>query len=140
MIKLTGLDPRWQKYIEGIAPDYHGRKLPDGSTQWGGFPCEEVHQVDTLAEAQGIRFYCPICYVKNNGPQGTHIVAVSFEGRGVLPHQGSHGKNGPSRWVVAGGTGFDDLQLTPSILLGGGCNWHGFVGSSGAPPGYVITI
>ena len=22
---------------------------------------------------------------------------------------------------------FDDITLTPSIALGGGCNWHGFV-------------
>lgn len=141
MIKLTELRPEWQKYKLGVAEPDHGRKLPDGTMQWGGFPCEEIWRVDTLAEAQGIGFLCPVCFEKNKGPKGTHRVFVTFADRGATDAQGSHNKEGkPSRWVVAGGSGFDDLQLTPSIQLGGGCNWHGFVGSSGAPPGYVITV
>ena len=51
------------------------------------------------------------------------------------------------RWSIVGGTGFSDLQLSPSILTDFGLDenkqpviWHGFVGINGAPPGHVITI
>lgn len=141
MIKLTELNPQFVRYMLGIAPDYHGRHLPDGSIQWGGFPTEEVHNVDTLAEAQGIWFLCPVCFTKNGGAIGTHSVDVTFEGRGATEKQGSHDHTGkPSRWNVSG-TGYDDLVLTPSILLTPpGCGWHGFIGSSGVPPGMVSAI
>jgi len=68
-----------------------------------------------------------LCFKQNSGPVGTHACEVSFQGRGVLPEQGSHNKDGePVRWNVSG-TGFSDLTLTPSIQLQGGCNWHGFI-------------
>lgn len=31
-----------------------------------------------IAEAQGIWFLCPACFVKNQGPIGTHMVLVWF--------------------------------------------------------------
>lgn len=83
--------------------------------------------VETVAEANGIRFLCPLCFTANSGAAGTHGVQVTFAGRSVPDHLGSHAKDGsPSRWNVAGTT-FVDLTLTPSILLTGGCAWHGFV-------------
>jgi hypothetical protein len=135
-MKLTQLNAYFVRYVVGVAPDYHGRKLPDGTTQWGGFPVQEIHHVDTLAEAQGIWFLCPLCFTKNGGSVGTHSVDVTFEGRGAADDQGSHDSTGkPSRWSVSG-TCMDDLCLAPSILLAGpGCGWHGFVGNSGVPPG-----
>lgn len=94
-----------------------------------------LHEVDTLAEAQGITFLCPKCYGVNGGCIGTHEVQVTFRDRGVLDHQGAHNTDGrPTRWAVSG-MGFDDIVIQPSILLQGGCGWHGFVGSSGVPPG-----
>ena len=81
----------------------------------------------SLAEAQGLWFLCPLCFAQNHGNVGTHACEVTFEGRGVLPEQGSHNKEGkPTRWNVAGST-FADLTITPSIQLQGGCNWHGFI-------------
>lgn len=32
--------------------------------------------------AQGIWFLCPLCFEKNKGPVGTHMVEVSFTGPG----------------------------------------------------------
>lgn len=95
-------------------------------------------RVETLAEGQGIFMMCPLCFQKNKGAVGTHWVDVTFAGRGVPDHLGSHNDKGkPTRWSVIGGTGLNDLALSPSILLLGGCNWHGFVGSSGVPPGHA---
>lgn len=83
--------------------------------------------VNSLSEAQGIWFLCPKCFVQNKGNIGTHMVDVTFAGRGALDSQGSHGNDGkPTRWVVSG-TDFSNLTLQPSVLLEGGCAWHGFV-------------
>lgn len=90
-----------------------------------------VH-VDAVAKAQGVMLLCPGCYVKNGGEVGTHSIEVTFRDRGVPDHLGSHDRNGqPSRWA-ASGTGLRDLSLSPSVDCG--C-WHGFIGSSGVPPG-----
>lgn len=96
-MKLTDLEPEFHRYE--TRPD--GEYLPDAAT---------------VADAQGIMFVCPACK--------THHIQVAFRNRGVLDHQGSHGKDGkPTRWAVSG-TGFADLTLQPSVDCG--C-WHGFV-------------
>lgn len=78
--------------------------------------------VDTIGEAQGVMFLCPRCY-RANAEAGTHYVMVWFRGRGVPDTE----VPGPGRWGASGG-GYADLTLSPSIqLLGGGCDWHGFV-------------
>lgn len=99
------------------------------------------HDVETVAEADHIMFLCPACFAKNDGPVGTHSVMVSFAGRNIPDDAGSRGAQGPTRWE-ASGTNLDDLVLTPSILLNSSgpadtCHWHGFVGSSGIPPGHA---
>lgn len=105
-MKLTDLEPQFIKYESGGVIDPRGI---------------------TLAEAQGLWFLCPLCFAQNNGPVGTHACETSFEGRGVLPEQGSHNKEGkPVRWNVSG-TDFSNLTLTPSVQLQGGCNWHGHI-------------
>lgn len=144
MPKLRDLDARFIQHKTGIADAGHGRVMPDGSTQWGGFETEEMHTVATLAEAHSIWFGCPKCYgINGNTMKGTHSVMVSFEGRNLPEGYGSRNSEGkPSRWAVSG-TGLDDLVLTPSIFLKVendkgeplGCYWHGFVGSNGVPPG-----
>lgn len=80
-----------------------------------------------FADAQGIHFLCPVCFAKNGGAVGTHWCDVTFEGRGATPSQGSHGTDdAPTRWNVTGDS-FENLSTTPSILLIGGCAWHGFI-------------
>jgi hypothetical protein len=83
--------------------------------------------VNTLAEAHGIFFLCPLCFEKNGDPVGTHGVICWFCGVAdtISPK--------PGRWQPSG-TGIDDLTLngcpgkTRSVqLLGGGCQWHGYV-------------
>ena len=140
MPKLTDLDARFIRHEKGIAEEDHGRPMPDGSIRWGGFEIETMRTVDSLAEAHGIMFGCPKCYVVNgNSMKGTHQVLVSFAGRSFPEQYGSHDSEGkPSRWQVSG-TGMNDLVCSPSILLvGPGCGWHGFIGSSGVSPGHAV--
>lgn len=85
-------------------------------------PTEVYTHVDTLAEADGIFFECPLCR--------SHQVSPTFAGRAVPDHLGSQNREGkPSRWTATG-TGYHDLTLQPSIDLSGqhsGCQWHGYV-------------
>lgn len=74
-----------------------------------------------LAQAQGLRMLCP-------GAGCKHRINVSFADRGVPDHLGSHAREGvPSRWVVAAGSGLDDLTLQPSVDVGTPSCWHGYV-------------
>ncbi len=82
-----------------------------------------------LAEASGVKFLCPKCFAANNGPVGTHAVICWSRSRGV-PDDATPG---PGRWRLDG-TGLHDLTLNAdlpsgarSVLLIGGCGWHGFV-------------
>lgn len=82
--------------------------------------------VDTLAEADGIVFLCPLCFAANAGPIGTHSVICWFEGK--VPDEVSPK---PGRWNPVGSS-IDDLTFVPgaksnSVQLLGGCNWHGFI-------------
>lgn len=113
-----------------LAHEGHGRKRPDGSIQWGGFEVDSFVPVDTLAEADGVWFLCPKCFKANGGAKGTETVCILWnEGPGTRFNRGV-------RWELSKeSTCMDDLVLTPSIQTHGGCEWHGFVGSSGVPPG-----
>lgn len=130
-MKLTDLDPHFLRYEtrEEI------RRVVEGDPEtWRerGSPCKEVlgpvHYmiyVETLAEAQGIMFLCPKC-IAENPDKGAHGIGVTFRDRGVLPAQGMQNKQGPVRWGVSG-TSYEDLTITPSVLLLAGCEWHGFI-------------
>lgn len=86
----------------------------------------EVHKyVDSLSEADGVMFLCPKCFSANHGRVGTHMVICWFSGKvsdDVFPK--------PGRWNPSG-NGLSDLTFVgpgaASVLLGGGCDWHGFV-------------
>jgi hypothetical protein len=84
----------------------------------------------SLAEAQGIEFLCPKCFAENNGPVGTHAVICWFKGK--VPDSVSPK---PGRWNPSG-TCIDDLTFVPpgafSVLLTGGCGWHGYVKNGSA--------
>jgi|SRR5581483_523604 len=81
-----------------------------------------LERVDSLAEAQGIRFVCPKCFVSNNGPIGTHYIICLFRDKGIP----NNIMQTIARWFVSG-KDFSDLTLTPSILLPDNCMWHGFI-------------
>lgn len=106
-MRLTELQPHFLKWID--------------ATHW--------QMVDRIEDAQGIQFLCPLCFARNNGAARTHSVICWSRSRGVP--EDAH--PGPGRWMMIG-TGYDDLTLNAdppsterSVLLTGGCGWHGFV-------------
>jgi hypothetical protein len=109
-LKLTDLKPKFTRWA-GLG------KYGSGSFAF----------VKTLKEADNIWFLCPKCFASNGGSKGTHAIRIDFR-EGQTPDANvMHNKQGqPVRWAVQG-TGFDDLTLSPSILIEGGCAWHGFI-------------
>jgi hypothetical protein len=110
-MRLRDLDPQFLRFERGE----DGRIL--------------FRYVDTLADAQGIKFLCPKCFSENQGPIGTHGVICWSRSRGVP----DDARPNPGRWTLDG-TGYDDLTLNGdppgaarSVLLTSGCAWHGFV-------------
>jgi len=102
-------------------------KLTDLEAEFLKYVTEDsFHHVDTLAEADGLLFLCPKCFQQNSGPVGTHSVICWFEG-----HVPDDAEPKPGRWNPTG-SGIGDLSFVPgrkshSVLLLGGCGWHGFV-------------
>lgn len=96
--------------------------------------CEEgriIAPAETLAEADGVLFLCPKCFVANQRNVGTHWVLCWFEGK--VPDERDPK---PGRWNPVG-TGLDDLTFVPgrkshSVLITTGCRWHGFVANGRA--------
>jgi hypothetical protein len=117
-MRLLDLEPKFLRWALETAPASLGRKLPDGTTQWGGFDSDTFHCAASLQEADGIEFDCPLC--------SDHRLHVYFQGRNVPPHLGKDSAGNTARWS-ASGTGFEDLTLQPSILVKYPCGWHGFV-------------
>ncbi len=105
-MKLIDLDPQFLKNLDDVTSQY----------------------VDTIAEADGIQFLCPVCWKKNGGPVGTHVIHCWNPS---VP-QTKTPKGG--RWNLVG-TGFHDLSLvagSSSVLIkneDGTEHWHGFVKS-----------
>jgi hypothetical protein len=131
-MKLRDLEAYFTKYRERDVDmtSWEDTNAHPGKTRVGGY-----HEVTTLAEADGIWFLCPKCFIVNGGDVGTHMVMVGFRDR-CPPGSYTQNKDGQdTRWAVIGGSGMDDLQLTPSISIEACCGWHGFVGSSNVPPG-----
>lgn len=139
-MRLTELEPTFVRYEMKV--ETWTRVLGDPMTYKDGDPTEEVtgsreHTIlgVPFAEAQGIEFLCPKCFTANGGAVGTHWCNVTFADRGVPDEAGSHNTEGkPTRWTVSGDT-FETLVTSPSILLEGGCGWHGFIGQTA--PGEV---
>ena len=76
--------------------------------------------VDTIEEAKGIRYLCPVCFAANGGSVGTHGIV------NMTPVVGQEFRPTPGRWDFVG-TGLDDLSLvagSSSIAITGGCNAH----------------
>lgn len=127
-MKLRDLQAYFTRYVEcAVDPTVFvdGVMHPDGIER-------SYHRVELLAEADGVWFKCPKCF----GTEHPHRVNIGFRGR-CPPGSYTKGSDGQdTRWDLSlGSSGLDDLVLTPSIQSLGGCEWHGFVGSSGVPPG-----
>lgn len=78
-----------------------------------------------VADADGIIFKCPKCFVKNKGPVGTHSVICWKPSVPLTIHPK------PGRWEFVGHS-FYDLSLkasSSSVLLLGGCGAYFFVES-----------
>ena len=133
-MNLAALEARFVRYEDKVETWRVVDRQPGPGETAADVPSHEVTgpktysvPVASFAEAQGVWFLCPLCFEKNGGNVGTHWCEVTFAGRGALDHQGSHGSDGrPTRWN-ASGTSLADLTTTPSILLGGGCAWHGYI-------------
>lgn len=103
-----------------LKPEFKIRELRDGR--------EILVTVDSIQEAQGVWFLCPKCWTERGGPRGTHRVLCWSRSRGIPDDVDPK----PGRWTLEG-TGLDDLTLgaepgqSRSVLLLGGCGWHGFV-------------
>lgn len=131
-MRLTDLEPTFVRYE--MQTDTWTRVLGDPKTHKPGDPTEEVtgpreHTILDVpfADAQGIQFLCPKCFLANDGTKGTHGIDVTFADRGVPDDMGAHNSAGkPTRWTVTGDR-FENLTTTPSILIEGGCAWHGFI-------------
>jgi len=97
--------------------------------EWEG-PCDHIVDVDTIAEADGIRMLCPKCYDDPPvGPVGTHSV-ICWSPKISQDHDPK-----PGRWDLVG-TSIDDLTLvagSSSVLIQGGCHAHFFVRG-----GYIV--
>lgn len=80
---------------------------------------EYLVKVDSISEAQGIKFRCPKCW---KGKDTHHVICWNPS---IPPDVGPK----PGRWTLVG-TGIEDLTLvagSSSIQLLGGCCWHGFI-------------
>ena len=108
-MKLTDLEPTFLRYENrGDQHIYH-------------------HRVETVAEAHGVLFLCPKCFLANGGAKGTHAILCWSRSAGTP----ETAKPLPGRWALAG-TSFEDLTLNGdvggnenrSVLLLSGCNAH----------------
>ena len=97
--------------------------LCDLQPKWIRWRPEGTRIVQTAAEANGIRFKCPKCFVTNEGPVGTHSIICWAPG--VPPTEYPTG----GRWQLVGAS-FDTLTLvanSSSVAVEGGCKAHFFV-------------
>lgn len=74
---------------------------------------------------QGLTFRCPHCV-----DSGQRLaVAVHLDGTNMDPNPENPQQWGAGErvWTFAGGQGFDDLSITPSVDASAGGHWHGCI-------------
>jgi hypothetical protein len=110
-VKLTELDPQFVCWTQENWPDAQGKYC--------------YNQVDSIAEANGVIFLCPLCFVANQRSNiGVHSICCWAPG--VPQHEHLVG---PGRWSMSG-TGYADLTLSASsssISVTSGCKAHFFI-------------
>lgn len=100
-MKLIKLEPHWMKRVNA----------------------REFQDVDSIQEADGIRFLCPKCFADKGNKIGVHSCIC------WAPSVPQDTSPTPGRWDLVG-TSFDDLTLvagSSSILLTSGCMAHFFI-------------
>lgn len=107
-VPFTALEPAFIRYLE-----------QDGKVSF---------EASNIADAHGIMFLCPKCYLANGGPVGTHRVVCWSRRRGTP----EHATPGPGRWYWSGAdfarlTLNGDTGASSSVKLEGGCRWHGHI-------------
>jgi hypothetical protein len=108
-VKYAPYQDTWTEVHDGIHKEVSGIR-------------QAWNHVETLAEADGVAFLCPACWIKNNGPVGTDTVLCWFKGK--VPDD-LHPL--PGRWNPQG-TGLDDLTFVgPGAYSVGHSHWHGYV-------------
>lgn len=140
-IKLVDLRPRFLRWEERV--ETYQRHKDDGSLSGTNHFCtDDCYETvtgpraywpwaESLKDAMGVEFLCPVCSIANKGAVGTHAVICWSRSRGVP----DAARPGPGRWKMDG-TDFGDLTLNAdppgtarSVKLEGGCGWHGHVTS-----------
>lgn len=125
-MKLSELQPEWVNYTGdgGLRrfSDKHSRidysvTYPDGEVD-----VDAPESSEEIANADGVMFLCPVCFVKNGGPIRTEHVLCWLKDRPNVP---ADAVPGPGRWT-ASGTSFEDLTLSPSVNVDHE-HWHGYV-------------
>lgn len=84
---------------------------------------EHFTKVESVKDANGVRFLCPKCFKDNGGAVGTHQILC------WSPDVPQSTRPKPGRWQMKG-TGADDLSLvagSSSVWLQDGCQAHFFV-------------
>jgi hypothetical protein len=129
---LTNLEPNFICYetkveeyevVDGDPQTWRERGCP---TKKVTGPREYKNFLPSISGAEGIIFLCPKCFIEKNGKVGVHSCEVTFKGQ-VADEVGTHNKEGnPVRWDVSGDK-MENLTINPSILLDGGCGWHGWI-------------
>lgn len=118
-MRLSELEPNFVRYACEPASSYHGRPLPDGTMQWGGFDTDIFYPMDSAEGADGISFECPACR--------QHSIHIYFRGSNVPDRLGKDSQGNTVRWDRVKGSTYDDLTLQPSILVKFPCGWHGYI-------------
>lgn len=130
-MRLVDLEPQFLRY----EMQEHDQATSAIIREPGKYPV--FVSVPTIAEAQGVEFLCPKCFVTKGGPIGTHAVICWSSSAGVP----DDAQPGPGRWKLVG-TGFADLTLAEepgksrSVALNCEClepdgskgpGWHGYI-------------
>ena len=137
-MKLTDLEPKflryevreeaWRRQTDACRTLPPGHEHTDACSEVVIGPRVYLPWANALADAQGVKFLCPKCFAANGGPVGTHAVICWSRSSGIPDDAEPSG-----RWTLDG-TGYGDLTLNGdppgnarSVLLIGGCEWHGFI-------------
>jgi hypothetical protein len=102
----------WEVKLTDLEPEFLKRTSDNSSMR-----------VDSILDADGVFFLCPVCFKANGGNIGTHA-CICWRPRVPLNIDPK-----PGRWEFEG-TRLNDLTLvagSSSILLTSGCKAHFFI-------------